>query len=266
MFTLLCTLPATAARAQLYGLSGPGSGTGQLYTIDTTTGVATLAANLSGPPSTFPALGGLDFYTNALYATGVFVGAGNPYFGTINTSTGVFTPIVQQDQSNWQGLASNTSAGVFYTVGENNLPYVLKSVTPLGIVTDIGPTAAFGGGLAYDNVNGILYASGDNGGGNAALFTINTSTGAATAIGNMGLPSNPVGLAYDPSANALYLNDGTTNNLYRVSTSTGAATLIGSNGVSAAIGSLGFIPEPASVTCIGLVALILATRRRTSRA
>jgi hypothetical protein len=250
-------LPASPAVGAviLYGLSGPGSGSGTLYRIATSTGAATPIAGLSGPPVVFPTIGGLEFLGGTLYATGVYAGASNYSFGTIDPSTGVFTAIVTQDDSSWRGLAANTSAGVLYTVADVPYPYTLKSITPAGAITNIGLTGSVeGGGLAYDDAHHILYATGSH-----YLYTINTSTGAATLVGDMGFTPDPAGLAYDAALDVLYLNDGDTNSLYRVDPGTGAATPVGANGVNATIHSL---PEPSVVPVLCLGGLLLGACRQ----
>lgn len=257
---LAVVLPAsTAVGGVLYGLSGPGTGSGTLYTIDPSTGAAAPVAGLSGPGLVFTTLGGLDFLGGKLYATGVYAGAPNYSFGTLDVVTGVFTPVVTQDQSDWHGLAANPAAGVLYTVAVTVFPNTLKSITPTGVISNIGPTGSVdGGGLAYDEVHGILYATYFH-----FLYRLDTSTGAPTLVGDMGFTPDPAGLAYDPALGVLYLNDGGSNSLYQVDPATGAATFIGANGVSAAINGL---PEPARIPllCAGAV-LIGVLRPRSIR-
>ena len=258
--------PPTVPLPGLYGMSGPGGGAG-LYTLNRSTGGATLVANLSGS-AVFASLGGLDFLGGTLYASGVYAGGATYSFGRLDPVTAAFTEIVQQDQANWQGLAGNEAAGLLYTVGADTAPFTLKSITPAGIITDIGPTGGVAGaGMAYDNVHGILYATAANNT-SADLYTLSTATGAATLVGNMGTGNDSFGLAYDAAGNAgagvLYLNDGTTNSLYSVNTSSGLATLIGPNGVAAAIDALAFIPEPTSLSAAAVccVTTLVARRRR----
>src|SRR5256885_8817177 len=80
----------------LYGLSS--SVPGSLYTIDTSTGAATLVANLSGASDT--SLVGLEFLGGTLYATDVIPTsgpfAGSFTFGTIDPITGAYTAINNQ--------------------------------------------------------------------------------------------------------------------------------------------------------------------------
>lgn len=257
------------ASAQLYGLTSAFPNAGDIYTLNTSTGAATLVTSLTGVD--FTSLDGLEFLGNTLYATDVFT-SGVAQFGTIDLATGAFTAINNQGGStNWHGLAANQTAGLFYIIditdGNN-----LKSVTPAGVITTIGPAGQEGRGMAYDDNAGILYAAD---GGN--LYTVDTSTGASTTIGALGVAAGGIGLAFDPVANVLYANDADAGGLYTVNTTTGAATLIGPNGAVSGGGidglafrvapSVGAVPEPGTVAlfAIGLLPLTGVARRRRTR-
>ena len=261
---------AADARAQLYGISDPDLGGGvpaTLYTINPATGVATPIANLSG--AVFSSINGLDALGGTLYASDIVVSV-NPTqwrFGTVNRTTAAFTPINNQSgSSNWHGLAGNDNAGVLYTV-DNDDNQTLKSITPAGAVTTIGPTGVDQvgfAGLAYDVNHNVLYGVTlrDMG----ALYSINTATGLATRIGRLDPASNlfattALGLTYDPIHDVLFLNNAETNRLYSVNTATGLATSIGLNGATdAGIDGLAFVvPEPSCVVLVS--ASILALRR-----
>ena len=80
-------------------------------------------------------------------------------------------------------MAYDDGNNILYATGSNSLYSV---DTALGTSTLIG---AFGIslatiGLAYDEINGILYA---NSGGTGSLYTISTVTGAVTLIGTNGV-------------------------------------------------------------------------------
>ena len=79
-------------------------------------------------------------------------------------------------------------------------------------------------GLAYDEINGIMYAIS---GATDQLLTINITTGAATAIANISLNVKIEGLAYDATENVLYAADDSTNKLLKINISTGIATDLG---------------------------------------
>ena len=82
------------------------------------------------------------------------------------------------------------------------------------------------------------------------LLTINTSTGAATLVGAMGIvPFSAFrGLAFDPNTNTLYGSDHVTDLLYTINTSTGAATSVGNMGIDRVFG-LAFDPTAIASKC-----------------
>lgn len=105
------------------------------------------------------------------------------------------------------------------------------SSDPVGTVTTIGSTgvgATLMGGLDFDGSNNLFSASQVAGGGQ--LFSINQTTGAATAVGNLN-PGAGVSIN-DLSWNATMgmLGLGSSSNgpsLYSINLTTGAATLLG---------------------------------------
>ena len=80
-------------------------------------------------------------------------------------------------------------------------------------------------GLAYDTQNNTLYATGFN---NTTLYSLNSLTGAATAIGSTTVRLGA--LAFNSQLNMLLgVNDGT-GDIYQVNITTGATTLLASPG------------------------------------
>jgi hypothetical protein len=262
-----------AEAGTLYGLSS--STPGSVYTLNQATGAATLVTNLNSLTSGFTSLVGLEARNGTLFATDVSdpdPGEENVFrFGTIDLTTGVFMARNNQGESvNWQSLAYVPSSDLFYTVDLNNIlePLLLSVMAPPApaIITPIGPTDQLIRGLAYDNNNSVLYGVDDD-----ELYTINTSTGAATLVGPTGLNSFRQGLAYDTENDVLYLNLGDGpggDSLYRLNTTTGLATLVGPNGPTEGDGidglafipspAQGVVPEPGSLALLGLGALGLA--------
>lgn len=256
---LLATMASTIACSQvaeavLYGVSD--GNPGHLYRINEVTGAAILVAPVT-PGSV--SLTGASFLGGELYATDVFdVG---DLMGTIDTSTGTYTPTISQGFSvNWHGLASDESAGLLYTI-DIDFNYTLISITPGGVATLIGTGAGIDGrGMAFDDLNDILYAthSGDSG-----LYQVDTTTGVAQFIGNMGIDAGNIGLAYDEVAQTLYANDGSSSfSLYTVDVNTGLATLVGPNLADGINGLAWIVPEPTTGTLLLLGIMVPFRQRR----
>ncbi len=123
-------------------------------------------------------------------------------------------------------------AAILYVLGHGPDAILARDDTSTSAVTVVGATGvnvAFGD-LAASPAAGLAYMTDGRqlGAANSSLFTLNLATGAATLIGNTGIP-DLFGLAYDPDTSTLF---GTTYSegkvgLYSINMSTGAATFIG---------------------------------------
>ena len=132
----------------------------------------------------------LAFISASASAQSVYTVNEAAQFGTVNLSTGTFTPI-------GAGLPEGTGSlvtgpgGNLLTIGETSGD--LYSINPVtGAVTDIGNTGLNGatpgtGANTLGELNGVVYAQDLNN----TLYSINTSTGVATRIGSTGMPGDP---------------------------------------------------------------------------
>jgi len=207
----------------LYGGSG-GSGTGELFRINTSTGAGTR-------------VGALPFgVTEIEYDPGTGRAWAQSEDGDFTiqqfdmaTGAGIGSPIDDAAAFNGLEYIGATLYGTAIT-GSGN-PSDLRTLNPVtGASVSIGPTGLGPiSGLAYRG--GVLY--GVTGGSNpASLVTINVTTGVATVIGALGIPTGGAGgLQFGPDGR-LYAGGNRANggNLYVVNTTTGSATLIGPTG------------------------------------
>ncbi len=104
----------------------------------------------------------------------------------------------------------------------NTTTLQFSDVGPLGVGFDFGD-------LAWDNLNQTMYMV--QGFAGSGLYTVNTTTGAATLVGSHGF-NNMFGLTYDPTTDTLYGSQSTTGTgFYNINKSTGGATFIGNPGI-----------------------------------
>jgi Hint domain len=98
----------------------------------------------------------------------------------------------------------------------------LYSINQAGNATAIGPTGAALNGLVF-SPNGTLYAFGGTG-----LYTVSTTTGAATLVGNSGLSLRSEGdLSFNHGSLYETATNGSVSDLLKGNPTTGAATLVG---------------------------------------
>jgi 6-phosphogluconolactonase (cycloisomerase 2 family) len=162
----------------------------------------------------------------------------NPSTGVPGPPAGVLGPIIGGPHSNGHSVFVETApSGKFlYVTGVGG---IINSNTGLGVFT-IDPNSAGLSGLSLIGFNGsrsaidaagrFLYATDKSNPGNVAGYTINSSTGALTAI--PGSPfavgnSGNAGLAIDPGARFLYVgNVGGGITVFAIDSASGALTLV----------------------------------------
>lgn len=252
-FGALGLLAATSASAQLFGVGdfAPFQ-TQSLYTIDLSTGAATLVGSTGLRDIADIAY---DLPSSTMYA--LTVGAD---LYTINTSTGAATFVAARAGTTPEGsLAFLLQTGQLFTTASDVLGNVSTSTAAF---TSLGGAASSSdtdiSGLAFD-VPGRLFGYAKNGSGEDSLVRFDTATGASTRVGLTGITASASvgGLAFERSTGRLFLTDG--GALHTVDTLTGAATLVGQHGRTGFSG-IAFIPAPGALALLGFG--LLAARRR----
>ncbi len=148
-------------------------------------------------------------------------------FGTIDLSTGAFTQIDASEGIAMAGLG--VAGGNLYTETYANFNPTLDEINPAtGALSAVGNGGAAVELFAFGSTTSGLYALGGSTT-DFTLYSINRSTGVATAIGLTGFGQ---GGAYSLSTNSstLYFTQGSNSTLYTINTSTGASTAVGSLG------------------------------------
>jgi hypothetical protein len=171
--------------------------------------------------------------TDLAFAGAALHGVSFTRFFTVNPTTGAATSSKAHGFADLNALVAGSAAGTFYAAGSTNnsgqgANFVrINGATGLGTkVGRFGAGLTSSGDLAY--LNGILYATVNKPGSlNTWLAKINTTTGKATLVGNIGRP-NVWGLAVRNGIMYAATNDG---KLLRLNPSTGIGILLGTNGI-----------------------------------
>ncbi len=213
----ILTMDFRPADGKLYALGN--SGTGRLYTLNVTNGVATLVGALSG----FGGLSGSGFGMSFQSTDVIRVVSNNAQNLSIDPTTGAVTALATLNRDGGPprpaGAATSSaftndilgaSGGTHYALDTNNdvlatiraaaaIPDVVNNpVAELVNVGSLGVDAESAGGLDIDGVNGKAYAA-LNVAGEAALYRVNLGTGAVTKVGPIGVDTTTVkGLALAP--------------------------------------------------------------------
>ncbi|GDX97663.1 hypothetical protein LBMAG48_00670 [Phycisphaerae bacterium] len=241
------------AHAQLFGVGDfSPTGTQNLYSINATTGAATLIGSTG-----LRQISDITFdpNANALLAHTV---AGDVF--TLNTLTGASTLL--EDGATLtpeSGLAILPTTGRRFTTIFDNLHASTTGPAAWSNVGASGLSSFDVSGLAFDP-SFRLFGLVSNSSLADEFVEFNLATGAATVIGATGTASvATAGLTFNHATQQLLASDGAS--LFSIDRATGAATLIGAHGVGGFSG-IAFIPAPGSFALVIAGAVACGRRRR----
>lgn len=261
-FIIACiTLMVTSLTPVHAGLLfGADLASGNLLTINTTTGAATPVGHLG-----VAEVGGMAFDSSGtLYG----VDASNQQLLTINTSTGMATPVGSFGNTSsffgFLSLAFDGSSNTLFAVDASVTNQLYSIDTSTGAATSVGALGVPGvRGLAFNGNSGTLFGVSNN---TDSLLVIDTLTGAATIIGPLGFPS-VTSLAYDGETNTLFGVDLFSDALVMIDALTGTGTTIGPLGYGDVISlalKTSSVPEPSVfVLLVACLAGLSLPRRKT---
>jgi hypothetical protein len=253
-----------AASPTVYGsaYTGP-NGAATLYNINPNTGGATSIGAIG-----FNQVGGIDFNSSGiLYGVGKRVSGGVQVLLQINPTTGAGTEVGATTLTNdVQDIAFRNSDGALYGYSGGNI-YTFNLTT--GVATsltpgNVGDGFPSGNGLAFSPFD-TLYKADNN-----YLWTINQSTGAgatAVALTYSNVFDRANGMDFDNATGILWasVKDGGLNNyLASIDIGSGAVTYVGlsQSGLDALSIAVATIPEPGTLTLVGMGLVGLLTLRR----
>lgn len=218
---------------ELYMAAYVGAGVGGIYKVNTTTGAATLVGDTTALNAEFTMYSIADAVEppplDKAFVLKVYPAPAE--FGTIPlTPPHTITSIAPLGKK----IYADDLAGDGNLYGLDNDTKMLVKIYADGSVKNVGslvnvPTADTVTGLSWNRTNNTMYAASTTGT-TGKLYTVNLTTGVATAVGTMTNMQTPIWLEIDNNGVA-YSADITTDKLYSVNLTNGAATEIGPLGI-----------------------------------
>jgi hypothetical protein len=234
MAGLTLSAPPAAAQA-LFGATGGDSQASNFYSIDPTTGTATLIG-----PVGFDSVSGVAFHptTGVLYAVGIIAGGGLHLLLTIDTATGAGTLVGPTNVFRASGCSDRVSDLSFRSDG--TLYAYAESCAQLGVInTSTGAFTLVGATGQSDNGNGMAFSPGGvlfhAGGQNVG--TLDQTTGVLTPGADLTFPATCPSarvnaMDFQPGSGTLFVVqrcDSTNRHLGTLNTTTGVITDIGAS-------------------------------------
>ena len=241
--------------------NGPG-GAATFYSVNPNTGAATAIGAIG-----FNQVGAISFDTSGiLYGVGNRISDGAQVLLKINPATGAGTQVGATTQSaSFQDIAFRNSDGALYGYSGGDI-YTFNITTGAAtLLGNAGDGFPSGNGLAFSPFDTLYKADNNN------LSTIDQSTGAATVVEPLNYPTfgdRVNAMKFDNSTGVLWASvkdGGTTNYLATVDLVNGNVTEIGmtQTGTDGLVVALALIPEPGTLTLVGMsLAGLLTLRRR----
>ena len=246
LFLLIVAAAALLGAPAEAGVIWIGDSTGDIYTVNTPGGAATLIGN-----------SGVGALTDVAFdSSGTLWGINFGSLYQVNTTTGAATVVGALGVGGANALTYGGGALFMAENGSTNL-YTVNTTT--GAATAVGPMGfSSAGDLAFDGGGSLYLASTTN-----QLVSVNSLTGAGTAIGPFGY-SDVYGLAY--ADGKMWGMSGA--NMFEINLATGAGGLAtGITGIGGDIvwGATSPVPEPGTLLLVGsgLTGLALRRRRRS---
>lgn len=198
-----------------------------LYSIDTTTGVATIV--------------GLGISGISAATLGI---APNDSGGYLYSSKPSGIMQVFKDGSGFIDLAAGATQEALAYDNENGILYgclngicTTMNTTTGAVATTLTAPGVDVEGLAFDTSTGNIWALVRTTG---ELMLYNVAGDSWSTIGATGLTPNAPGLAYHPLTGQLFALSGSAGSIYTINKSTGTATLVGAHGLGNVGGGLAF--------------------------
>jgi len=188
---------ATSPDGQIFTANADGGGSANLYTINSTTGTASLVGS-TGLANLIE--GGLAFNSSGqLYGAYEIIGSNEEALLTFNTTTGMATVVGAMPASIDVSALAFSSSGTLYGIdsGVNTNQSALFTIdhstgnilTTTNLSLNLGSALV---GAAIDPDTGIFYVASNN-----DLYTLSTSSGVLTLVGAMGI-TDISGIAFTP--------------------------------------------------------------------